>query len=274
MILGSKRNFENDINRARNRSRDRNSLPVMKRCATQTETLPLAIYGSVSKERRDTHTRIDRGWSECCGQKVQCQMLPTSAINPNTNLLFPLTKEERIEIVHVIFPFWRNWSQISRVTLFESFLIFGMWISKESMPNIRSILDPPKWNHFLCRFFAILKSLPKITKYIYRLLYEIIIIIKIPEMSSSYHNDLLKNTTTKYYYIILRYVENRCSNWRGIGIQRRSKFSSMHRTRNACAVRKIIAFYALETEAKTMDDHCVRIPEMKLSSYREYSEKT
>lgn len=133
----SKRNFENDINRA-NRSRDRNSLSVMKRRNNTNEnfsTRDTEAYPRHGQGRKE-HTFTDRGGWSCCGQKVRCQMLPTSAINPNTNLLFPSTsnrsKEERVEIaaivVQTIFLFWGE-SQISRVAFFFSSLWNVFWSS-------------------------------------------------------------------------------------------------------------------------------------------------
>lgn len=76
---------------------------------------------------RNAHPQSD-GWS-CCGRKVRCQMLPTSVINPNTNLLFPSTsnrsEEERVEIVGIVVQttFEEIEERISRVLFLQCFLI-------------------------------------------------------------------------------------------------------------------------------------------------------
>lgn len=102
----------------------------MKRCATQTETFPLAIRKRIQGGRR-AHPRGP--WMKLLrAETVQCQMLPTSAINPNTNLLFPLTKEERIEIRTRFFHFREIEAKFLEL---HYSLSFRNVRSEESMPN-------------------------------------------------------------------------------------------------------------------------------------------
>lgn len=143
LIQISKRNFESDINR----SRDRNSLSLSLSAGNETPSNTNENFSTRDTDTGEGGAHIHRPIAvneAVAARKVRCQMLPTSVINPNTNLLFPSADPRRG------LKSWESWCR--RLSFLQCF----------------------SWSGF------VLKSLHAIRKYRNR--HRCVIVIRISEM--------------------------------------------------------------------------------------------